>query len=111
MRFLILGTAILMAACNTTSDRTVDVSKVDTNNPYLVGYYVKYSEICAQFDGSGADNQKIAYLKRKYESNERYIKGYAVNANMEGHDAIIGLDNCGLAKAVVEKAAGLGRSV
>ena len=105
MRFLILGAAILAAACNTTNDRAVDASKVDTSNPYLVGYYVKYSELCGEFAGSGADNQKIAYLKRKYENNGRYIKGYAINKNLEGHDKITDLDNCGLAKAVVEKAA------
>ncbi|MFT6559300.1 hypothetical protein [Sneathiella sp.] len=104
MKKFIVFFTVFIAACNTTNNTTVDLSNVDTTNPYLVGFYVKYSEICAQFRGSGANNLSIHALKQQYQQNARFKKGYAVNNGTEGFDAVTNLDHCDLAKAVVNKA-------
>ena len=103
MRFIFLGIAVLLSACTTTENQNIDLSKIDTTNPYVVGYYVKYSEICAQFRGSGADNLAIRNLKQTYQTNRQFKKGYDVNRGTEGFDAVTNLPDCDLAKAVVNK--------
>lgn len=106
LRGLVVGAVALVAACNTTENKEVNLSEVDTTNPYVVGYYVKYSEICAQFRGSGAGALNIRDLKQKYKRNDSFVKGYAINDGLEGFDAVTNLPDCDLAKAVVDMASG-----
>ncbi len=105
MRFVILGSIVLLTACNTTNEKQHDLATVKADNPYSLGYYVKYSELCANFSGSGADNRSMAMLKRKFKNDTQFAKGYAVNQGLEGSDVVTGLDDCKLAKAVVENEA------
>ena len=107
LRLYVLCAVTLLTACNTTTRNTADISKVNTSNPYIIGYYVKYSEICAQFRGSGAGNLHIRSLRQKYKRDARFAEGYAINDGLEVFDSITNLPDCDLAKAVVDKASGV----
>jgi len=99
--FMALG---VLAAC-TTTDTNYTPSAKETTNPYYIGYYVGYSEVCAFFAGDGADKLKMKSLRDRYAGNQSFVKGIKVTDNLYAGDYVTGLNQCGKAKVIVNAAA------
>ncbi|MEH6402410.1 MAG: hypothetical protein V7750_03480 [Sneathiella sp.] len=104
MKYFALISLVFLAACNTTGGKPVDISTVDVKNPYLIGYYVTYSNMCGYFSGNSADKLVLRSLTEKYEDNKQFKKGYELNSNKVGADRITNLHDCDKAKAIVNAA-------
>ena len=95
---------MFLSACQTTGTKPVDISNIDVKNPYIIGYYVTYSNMCGNFSGNSADKLVIRSLTEKYEDNKHFKKGYDLNLNLVGMDKITNLSDCDKAKAIVNAA-------
>lgn len=94
----------VLAACTTTDTNYTPTAK-ETTNPYYVGYYVGYSEVCAFFAGDGADKLQMKTLRDRYAGNQSFDKGVKVTDSLYAYDSVTGLKDCGKAKAVINAAA------
>ncbi len=101
---LLLLVLLFLTSCQTTGDQDVDISDVNVYSTQTVGYYVMYSEICAQFQGNGADNMKLRALKEKHKNSTGFERGYYVNRSLLGMDGVTNLTKCMKAKAIVNAA-------
>lgn len=70
---------------------------------YNLGSFVSYSEVCAQFQGNGADNKLILALKQKFKNDPGFARGYDRFDDYTGSDTIIGLTECDRVKEALEK--------
>ena len=104
MKYIVLAMTVLLFGCNTTPPKPVDISNVNLNNPYVIGYYVNYSEICATFRGTGADKLVLRALIKKYENNSYFQKGYERNSSLYGYDLVTNLPLCDKAYTIVNAA-------
>lgn len=101
---IVVFIVLFLAGCAAGNQKPVDISDIDIGNPAYVGYYVTYSEVCAQFNGTGADNLKLRALIEEFEGNKTFRRGYVLNRSAFGAGSITGLDNCDKAKAVINAA-------
>ncbi|USG60559.1 sel1 repeat family protein [Sneathiella marina] len=105
MRFLFLPVILFLVACNTTTAPPSDLTLSETQNPYFIGWYTNYSELCARFDGGGgAERHKTEALKDWYGNDPFFKKGYAKNAELLDRNRMTGLTRCERAIAIVDVA-------
>ncbi|MEX1036165.1 MAG: hypothetical protein WDZ54_09425 [Sneathiella sp.] len=104
MRYLLVIGLFLLTSCATVNDEPADISDVDLNNPYAIGWYTTYSDICRHFRGSGADLKVTRSVVESYKWSDSFKRGYERNRNLLGFDVITGLTYCDKAKTVVNAA-------
>lgn len=78
----------------TTADSNIALESLTGTDKYIIGYAAIYSEIYAQFQGSGADQKALASLKQMFSSDPYFQSGYARHKGFEGWDNVIGLTEC-----------------
>ncbi len=86
--------------------KTINKSSKDSSEDSrekAIGKIVAYSELCAQYLGSGASNKQILGLKNYYSSNEEFSKGYEEYADNTGWGYVTGLTQCEEVKTAIEK--------
>ncbi|MEX1035581.1 MAG: hypothetical protein WDZ54_06455 [Sneathiella sp.] len=103
----ILLPLLFLTACQTTQIEEMGARKskpVDqATGKYNIGTYVGYSEVCSEFRGSGTDNEIILAIKRAFEGDTDFARGYAEYDNFTGFDFVTGLNSCGEVKEALEK--------
>ena len=75
----------------------------DTPVEYRIGRVIGYSEVCAEFRGSGANPQMIQTIKQLFGANPDFKRGYGEFDNFTGFDFVTGLTECDRVRADVEK--------
>ncbi|USG61468.1 hypothetical protein NBZ79_00570 [Sneathiella marina] len=100
--FAVLLSFLVLVGCNTTGDQPVDISDVNLNSPYSVGWHITNSELCGYFLGDSASVQKISAVKDLYAGNSRFKNGYDLNHNLINAGGITNLGGCDRSRAVVE---------
>jgi hypothetical protein len=119
MRFLsVVFLSFFLASTGCATSETADAEKpitkelrkitVKSNNftaqsltateKYVIGVGAIYSEVCAQFQGSGVDQNVLVTLKRVFGGDLYFQKGYAAYNGFEGWDKVIGVTECGATK-------------
>ncbi|MEH6476802.1 MAG: hypothetical protein V7727_14010 [Sneathiella sp.] len=94
----------VLAACTTTDTNYTPTAK-ETTNPYYIGYYVGYSEVCAFFAGDGADKLTMKALRGRYAGHQGFAKGVKITDSLYVGDRVTGLNDCGKARVIVNAAA------
>lgn len=100
MRYFSIIWIFLLAGC-ASNDKPVDISDVDLNNAYVIGWYVTYSDICRTYNGSGADIEVIHAIRERFKWSDSFKRGYDYNRNLFAYDTVTGLKHCDKAKAVL----------
>jgi len=104
IKYFVLLSLVFSTACQTTGGKPADISGLNTENPYLIGYYITYSNMCGYFSGNSADKLVLRDLKEEYEDNKYFKKGYELNLNLVGSDRVTNLTECEKAKTFVNAA-------
>ena len=93
---------LALSACTTTTDaNNYQPTQAEVSNPYLIGYYVTYSDVCSYFNGSGAGKLQTRDVYQRYRNDPNFKRGYELNLSLIGSDIIIDLDECGKATKIV----------
>jgi len=93
---------ILLSACQTSAPAEHPDAKA-LINPYTIGYYIGYSELCSEYQGESPNPLTIKALVEKYGSNSSYKTGFQQMNSLKAFDRVSGLKNCRLVHASLEK--------
>ncbi|USG61467.1 hypothetical protein NBZ79_00565 [Sneathiella marina] len=103
--FVVLLVLALLSGCVTTNQKPVDISDVDLNDPYTVGVWFAFSNLCEKHHGIASENDAGLALLNKYSFDGRFMQGLMVYDDVSSDDAIKSSRQCYKAKAAVEAAA------
>lgn len=101
-KLFILFAPGMLVACQTNAPAEHPDAKALVN-PYTIGYYVGYSELCSEYQGESPDPLKVQKLASKHGSNPAYQTGFQKLNSLKAYDRITGLKNCRLVNASLEK--------